>query len=108
MKVTLKQAFSILDGRLSTEMGDIYKMLNYIYSSELMTHQLPTAMRRLKELNPEWFSVASDLIEHIKEINETNDFEELMKLIDKDYSMFEIELGKVNEEIGVLAGLEGL
>ena len=37
MKVSLKTAFSILDGRLSTDIGDVYKMLNYIYDENFMT-----------------------------------------------------------------------
>ena len=44
MKVSLKKAFSILDGRLSTEIGDVYEMLNYIFDQDFMTHQLPTAL----------------------------------------------------------------
>jgi len=105
MKVSLKKAFSILDGRLSTEIGDVYEMLNYIYDDSLMTHQLPTAMRRLKELNPEWFSNAVDILNDVKRTNNTDDFVELMKLIDEGFPTYEIELGKVDEKIKFLAGL---
>jgi mevalonate pyrophosphate decarboxylase len=94
MKVTLKKAFSILDGRLSTEMDDVYEMLNYIFDDDLMTHQLPSAMRKLKEINPEWFKDAVSTIDEIKHIEGTNDFEHLMKIIDREYSNFEIELKK--------------
>ena len=52
MRVSLKKAFTILDGRLSTKMDDVYEMLNFIFSENLYTHQIPTAMRKLKELNP--------------------------------------------------------
>ena len=38
MKVTLKKAFSILDGRLATEIGDVYEMLNYIFDEDFMRH----------------------------------------------------------------------
>ena len=106
MKVSLKKAFSILDGRLSTEMGDVYEMLNYIFDQDFMTHQLPTAMRKLKELNPKWFSDGVSVIDEIKSIEQTNNFAELIKVIDFGYSSFEIELGKCEIEINLFSGLE--
>lgn len=105
MKVTLKQFFSLGDGRLSTEIGDVYKMLNYIFSMNIYTHQIPTAMRKLKEANPEWFSDAVSVIDEIKAIEGTDDFGQLMKAIDMGYTNFEIKLGKVDFEIEFLAGL---
>ena len=105
MEVTLKQAFSILDGRLSTEMGDVYEMLNYIYSDNLMTHQLPTAMRKLKNLNPQWFSKGVSIIDDIKQTNNTNDFPKLMKLIDVGFPTHKIKLEKVDNKIDLMAGL---
>lgn len=105
MKVTLKEFFSIGDGRLSTEIGDVYKMLNYIFDMNIYTHQIPTAMRKLKEVNPEWFSDAVSVIDEIKAIEGTDDFEVLMKVIEMEYSNFEIELGKLKAEIPFSAGL---
>lgn len=105
MKVSLKKAFSILDGRLSTNMDDIYEMLNYIFDENFMTHQLPTAMSKLRELNPKWFSDAVSVIDEIKASENTNDFKELMKIIDFGYSTFEIELGKMKSDIPFLAGI---
>ena len=105
MKVSLKKAFSLLDGRLSTEIGDVYEMLNYIFEENFMTHQLPTAMRKLTEENPKWFSDAVSVIDEIKSIENTDDFEHLMKTIDFGYSSFEIELGKLKSDIPFLAGL---
>lgn len=105
MKVTLKQFFTIGDGRLSTDIGDVYKMLNYIFDDNLMTHQIPTAMRKLKEVNPEWFSNAVGVINDVKRTNNTDDFEELMSLIDEGFPTFEVELGKVNGSFSILDGL---
>ncbi len=105
MKVSLKKAFSLLDGRLSTEIGDVYEMLNYIFDENFMTHQLPTAMRKLNEENPKWFSDAVSVIDEIKAIENTDDFQHLMKTIDFGYSSFEIELGKLKSDIPFLAGL---
>ena len=52
---TLLQLFSLVDGRLSVPMDDVYDMLNHICDSNLMTHHLPTAFDYLKEKNPKWF-----------------------------------------------------
>lgn len=105
MKVSLKKAFSLLDGRLSTEIGDVYEMLNYIFDENFMTHQLPTARRKLTEENPKWFSDAVSVIDEIKAIENTDDFQHLMKTIDFGYLTFEIELGKLKSDIPFLAGL---
>jgi len=105
MKVTLKQFFSIGDGRLSTEIGDVYLMLNYIFDENFMTHQLPTAMRKLIEANPEWFQNGVSIINDIKRTDKTDDFETLMNLIDKGFPTLEIELGKVDLKVDFLAGL---
>ena len=105
MKVSLKKFFSIGDGRLSTTMGDVYEMLNYIFDDDLMTHQLPTSMQKLKEVNPKWFSDAVSVIDEIKAMEQTEDFLQLIKVIDFGYSTFEIELGKVDFKTPFLAGL---
>jgi len=106
MKVSLKKAFSLLDGRLSTDIGDVYEMLNFVFSDNLMTHQLPTGMRKIKEVNPKWFADGVSVLGKIKAVYRTNDFRELMKLIDDDYSDYEIELEKIDFQINFIAGLE--
>ena len=105
MKVTLKKAFSILDGRLATEIGDVYEMLNYIFDEDFMTHQLPTAMNRLKELNPNWFSGMVDVLNDVKKTNNTNDFGELMKIIDKSFPTHEFQLGKIKSSFSFFDGI---
>jgi len=106
MKVSLKKAFSILDGRLSTEIGDVYEMLNYIFDANFFTHQLPSAMRTLQEKNPEWFQNGVNIINDIKRTNNTNDFTQLMELIDNGFPTYQIELGKIDSKFELLAGLE--
>ena len=106
MEVTLKQFFSIGDGRLSTGIGEVYKMLNYIFDEDFSTHQLPTAMTRLKELNPKWFENAVSVIDEIKAMEDTNDFEAIMKVIDFGYSDFKIKLEKIESEFSFTNGLE--
>lgn len=96
MKVSLKKAFSIIDGRLSTNMDDIYEMLGFIFSRDLYTHQLPTALDKLKAANPEWFVNAKKLLDDIKFIAGTNDFTALMSIIDDSYSDVIITLEKLS------------
>lgn len=88
MRVSLKKAFTILDGRLSTKMDDVYEMLNFIFSENLYTHQIPTAMRKLKELNPDWFSDGVNVVDSIKQNYNTNDFQELNRLKTRKEMMF--------------------
>lgn len=108
MKVSLKKAFSILDGRISTNMGDVYEMLNYIFDDELMTHQLPIAVRKIEDINPDWFQNSKNILNDLKQKNNTDDFNKLMKLIDKEYSEHEIEIGKIDYKIDFTAGLQEL
>lgn len=106
MKVSLKKAFSILDGRLSTDIGDVYEMLNYIFDDNLFTHQLPTAMRTIVAINPKWFQDGVNIINDIKRRNNTDDFNQLMEHIDREFSSYEIELDKIDSKIEFTAGLE--
>lgn len=86
-------------------MEDIYEMLNYIFDENLMTHQLPTAIRKLKEVNPEWFRDAVNFLNEVKAILQTDNFEELMSAIDSSYSDSEIELGKIDAKFKFFDGL---
>jgi len=61
MKVSLKKAFSILDGRLSTEMGDVYLMLNYIFDEKFPT--LEIELGKLKSDIP--FSAGLESFKHL-------------------------------------------
>ncbi len=95
MNVTLKQAFCLLDGRLSTSMDDVHNMLNFIFSANLYTHQLPAALDKLKEENPKWFSDGVLVIESIKHEIGTDDFQRLMDIIDDKYSSFIVKIEKL-------------
>jgi len=95
MKVPLKKAFNILDGRLSTSIDDVYEMLDFIFNTNLFTHQLPGAMNVLKEKNPKWFSDGVRLLDEIKRKHDTDDFVFLMDIIDKEYSQEEIIIEKL-------------
>jgi len=63
---SLLQLFSLLDGRLSTDIGDVYEMLNHICDDSLMTHHLPIAGNYLKEKNPKWLSEVKEKLSTIQ------------------------------------------
>lgn len=99
MKVSLRQVFSIIDGRLSTKIEDVYQMLNYIFDANFYTHELPSAMKKLKEVNPTWYQEAKSIIDEIKHIENTNDFEKIMKVIDFGYGeSYTVEIGKIYDK----------
>jgi|SRR6185503_19373348 len=99
MKVTLKKAFNLLDGRLSTKMEDVYEMLNFIFSANFMTHELGEAFDKLIDLNPVWFSEGAYIIQQIVEEYKTNDFAQLMKIIDENYSETFIQIEVFKPEL---------
>ena len=62
-------------------------------------------MRKLKELYPDWFLDGVNVVDSIKQNYNTNDFQELMEIIDKEFYAYEIELGKVEALIKFSDGL---
>jgi hypothetical protein len=89
-KFTLLQLFSLVDGRLSTKMDDVYDMLNHICDEELFTHQLPTAMDYLKSKNPEWFQELKEYLSDVKEALGTDDFKTMMNFVEDNNEEFDI------------------
>ena len=78
---TRLQLFSIVDGRLSTKIDDVYDMLNHICDTNLMTHQLPTAFDYFKEKEPHWYVVErAHLVDLKKELGSDN-FQKLIENI---------------------------
>ena len=86
---TLKQLFSVVDGRLSTKMEDVYEILNIVANESLTTIALPIVMNRLKEVKPKWYIKALEDLDCIKdEIGD--DFETLMKHLDNVKTTYEV------------------
>jgi hypothetical protein len=94
-KFKLLQLFSILDGRLSTKMEDVYDMLNHITGESLMTHHLPTAMKFLKEKNPVWFQEGKKTLAKMGITKET-EFQYVMSKLKTDKTV--IEVPKMSDE----------
>ena len=82
---SLKQIFSIVDGRLSTNMNDVHAIINIAFKEEPFTHQLPEMMDVLRDQRPKWYRQAEELIDYIKWEYRTDEFGKLMAILDSDY-----------------------
>lgn len=69
---TTLQLFTLIDGRLSTTIDDVYNTLNHICDTQLMTHHLPVAMSYLRSKNPSWFSDLKNKFNNIGITSDTN------------------------------------
>ena len=97
MKTSLKKIFSLIDGRLSTEMNDVYVQLDWITGESLMTHSLGTANKYIKSLDLDWWKAIEARLDEIKALI-GNDFEDLMEYIDTNYPEDDIELVELTSE----------
>ncbi len=96
-KFSLLQLFSIVDGRLSTTIDDVYDILNHVTDNSLMTHHLPVAMDYLKEKNPKWFQEISNRIFTVKAYALSNTFETIVGAI-KDKFNDEYDIPQLKDE----------
>lgn len=96
-KFNLLQLFSLVDGRLSTTMDDVYSMLNHICNTDLMTHNLPVAMNYIKEKNPKWFKEIDQRLTAIKARCQSNTFETVIGYI-KDNVNDEYDIPQLKDE----------
>ena len=78
----IKQLFSIVDGRLSTSISDIWRVLR----RSVFTNELPEILDEVESAKPDWYMQAKELIDYIKWRNYTDDFVKLMDILDKDFS----------------------
>ena len=63
----LKELFSIVDGRLSTEMNTVYDILNTASGESLTTIALPIICDMVKKQRPKWYVDAETDLNKIKE-----------------------------------------
>lgn len=89
-KFNLQQLFSLVDGRLSTDIGDVYEMLNHICDDNLMTHHLPVAGKYLKEKCPTWLKEARIELWGTLGISKATAFEEAMEIVKKNNTVYDI------------------
>lgn len=96
LKASMKEVFSLVDGRLSTNVDDVRAMLSFIFNRNLHTYQLPEAQEALEIANPYWFQDATAALDSIKVSFSTNDFKLLMKIIDEHYDNIEIDIDQLD------------
>ena len=82
----LKHLFSVVDGRLSTSISDIQSIFGVYYGRRVFTHELPELIDDVNSAKPDWYMQAKGLIDYIKWRHYTDDFVNLMDILDKDYS----------------------
>ena len=82
----LKHLFSIVDGRLSTSISDIQSIFGVYCGRSVFTHELPELIDEVESEKPDWYMQAKGLIEYIKWRKHTDDFVNLMDILDKDFS----------------------
>jgi len=66
-KFTVWQLFSIVDGRMSTKVDDIYDILDTATGHSLMTHSLPPARAYFVKTRPQWYLEAERKIKVVKD-----------------------------------------
>jgi len=88
-KFSLLQLFSLVDGRLSTSIDDVYEMLNHICDDNLMTHHLPVAVKYLKEKNPAWLQQAKAQLESL-DIYKEKEFGECFAIVNDNNTMYDV------------------
>ena len=83
---SLKQIFSIVDGRLSTSISDIQEILGVYCGRSVFTHEIPELIDEVKSAKPDWYIQAKGLIDYVKWRNYTDNFVKLMDILNKDFS----------------------
>lgn len=85
-KFTLLQLFNVVDGRLSTNIDDVYDILNHVFNTSVWTHEIPAYMDRLKAARPLWFVVIESELDTLKRVYK-DDFNTLMKVIKEEMNV---------------------
>jgi hypothetical protein len=85
-KFTLLQLFSVVDGRLSTNIDDVYDILNHVFNTSVWTHQIPAYMNKLKAARPLWFAVIESELDSLKRVYK-DDFNTLMRVIKEEMNI---------------------
>lgn len=90
-KFTLLQLFNVVDGRLSTNIDDVYDILNHVFSTSVWTHEIPAYLEKLRAARPLWFAVIEGELDCLKRIH-GDDFKTLMRVIDQEEMNVEFDI----------------
>ena len=83
---TFLQLLSLTDGRLATDMDDVYEICSHLVGGRPFTYGLTIAYKALKDANPPWFIELKAKLEEIKKEAGTDDFDTLVELIKEKYN----------------------
>lgn len=99
---TLKQLFSLVDGRLTTNsMDEVAEILTHVCGCGLMNKQLALAMDYIIEKNPIWYSMVKRTLFFIREEIQTDDFLAFMEKIDSEYSKKVFDVPQLKDEFDI-------
>ena len=93
---SLKQLFSVVDGRLSDKMGDVYEIFNTVAGRDVFTHELPVIWDFVEELAPTWFLYSKEIIDKIR-LQCDDDFETIMVYFDNHEELEKITVSELTE-----------
>ena len=82
----LKHLFSIVDGRLSTNISGIQSIFGVYYGRIVFTHEIPELIDEVESAKPDWYIQAKGLVDYIKWRSYTDNFVTLMDILDKYFS----------------------
>jgi hypothetical protein len=94
-QVSLLKVFSILDGRLSTNMDDVYDMMNFIFGDGVTTIELLICMDAIERNKPQWYIDGKLFLYGIEKEVGSNDFDAMINHIKTHYSNTYITLTKI-------------
>lgn len=84
---TLLQLFTVVDGRLSTTEEDVAAILKHLFGVSFHTHEMPVAIRFLKErAKPDWYIIMTADIESMKIIHKHVKIDSLLEIIKHEYN----------------------
>lgn len=84
-KFSLLQLLAVIDGRISTNDEDIMHILNHVFNTSILVHEIPHYLKELKLIAPAWFVALESEIDTIKLIHGAN-FYKVIEAIKKDYN----------------------
>jgi len=94
---SLLQLFTILDGRLTTNMGDVYKILNLYGRRNIRPHEIIPMGDYLMSYRPSWYSLAYSIIRKVK-LGCSNDFEEIVTCLKREYGKVRVKIKPIDKD----------
>lgn len=89
-KFTFLQMIAVVDGRVTTNVDDVQSILSHLLGRSVLTHEIPGALRYLREQKPLWYVIMDDTIRILNAIH-NYDFNKIIVDVKENYNpTFEI------------------